>query len=705
MYPTRIDWHDVACFKGQHRLDLKSAVHAVTARHVDDAGRSNWLGKSTLLGLIPFALFGWHMKRTDDELISKGAQSCGVKLTLSDGSIVERSKEHGKPVQIRFTVKPSGAVLTQKAAQAAIERHIGLTAEDYFATCHFEQKQLARLVTARAGDRVDIIEGWLHHDIDPIQRMHSRALVELSGLIDQHVEAEAGAQRIADEANAMIDSYGIDQGAKPCGAVASMDDVVAARQADADAAKAKVDRLQLKAQKRAEWEAQARDAARFDEVVAEGKALKMKVDALAGADDRLKAADAKLAEATASVVDMRRELTRIERLDCGDFDGQCPVTGGACPAADEVRRSGPAAGVLDELRWKLNDCDQAQGKAGNDRTDAARDARERAQGRAHLAALRAEARRLKPAADAIARRGQPPTADAVQSRLSNARIAETEAFAALHEAKSNRDWLAEASADAAKLRAKAERLKADIDLHREAVAILGREGAQKRVASLALGQIEDGANALLRAAGVALGVRFIWAREGKGMAKQCGDCGAPFPASARAKQCPRCGAVRGPHMIAKLDIELTNSSGAADDLAGIAVQLAASNWLRLKRGTPWAAVCIDEPFGALDRTNRNALAVHVATMLRDRFDLALVVAHDRAILDALPAQVAIVADASGSSLERLNDGTKQTPGSNPRDRDVRSCDVGARPSRSDKRRRTRRSSRADTGSDPVARKV
>jgi DNA repair exonuclease SbcCD ATPase subunit len=117
------------------------------------------------------------------------------------------------------------------------------------------------------------------------------------------------------------------------------------------------------------------------------------------------------------------------------------------------------------------------------------------------------------------------------------------------------------------------------------------------------------------------------------------------------KECQRCGAQRGPHQIAKLDIDLTNRSGAAEDLAGIAVQLSASNWLRLKRCTPWTGACIDEPFGALDATNKRALAMHVATMLLDRFDLALVVAHDRGILDALPSQVAIVADEDGSKLE------------------------------------------------------
>lgn len=655
MFPVCIEWQNVACFRGQHRLDLAAKVHAIIARAVDDAGRSNWLGKSTLLTLIPFALFGWHPKRTIDDWITTGEDELGVKLTLSDGAVIERTKQRGQSIQIRFTA-PGGKTLTQKAAQMAIDRHVGLTPADFAATCHFHQKQMAKLVSARAGDRVDIIDGWLQVDIEPVQRMHAVALDELAALTQQQAKAEGDAQRITDEATALGESYGAED----------MDAVVAARQADADNAKAKADQLQSQTTQRATWEVQAAQAARFAEVVDEGKKLRADFDALAGArEEALKAVEDD-AKARAARDTAQRDLQRAESLDCGEFDGQCPVMGAACPVADGVRASGPAKGVLKGLRAKLADCQKAFQAASDRRREAGERGSQHARIGARLTDLRTEAKRLKPSADTIAKRGAPPPADVLKAGLSEARAAETEAVAALREAKADRDWLKDALAQIRKLRAESERLKRDIDLHREAVAILGREGAQQRVAMLALQQIEAGANALLATAGVALSVRFTWAREGKGAAKVCNQCGTPFPSSTRVKDCPRCGTPRGRHMIEKLDIDLTNESGAAEDLAGIAVQLSASNWLRAKRGTPWGCVCIDEPFGALDATNKRALAVHIATMLRDRFDLALVVAHDRGILDALPAQITIVADATGSRLEGKHEPTeaKDTPRTN-----------------------------------------
>ena len=110
-------------------------------------------------------------------------------------------------------------------------------------------------------------------------------------------------------------------------------------------------------------------------------------------------------------------------------------------------------------------------------------------------------------------------------------------------------------------------------------------------------------------------------------------------------------AERGPNVAAKLVIDLSNRSGAAEDLAGMAVGLAASQWLRSKRASAWSAAYIDEPFGALDAHNKRALSNHVATMLRRSFASAFVVAHDREILDAMPGRVVISAGPKGSTLE------------------------------------------------------
>jgi DNA repair exonuclease SbcCD ATPase subunit len=116
--------------------------------------------------------------------------------------------------------------------------------------------------------------------------------------------------------------------------------------------------------------------------------------------------------------------------------------------------------------------------------------------------------------------------------------------------------------------------------------------------------------------------------------------------------CTRCQAARGPNLINKLDFVLSDRSGAAEDLAGAALQLSASAWLRAEKGSLWETAIIDEAFGQLDGANRRALGRHLAALLAGRygFSQALVVAHSSDVLEALPGRIEIEGGPRGSSV-------------------------------------------------------
>ena len=153
-----------------------------------------------------------------------------------------------------------------------------------------------------------------------------------------------------------------------------------------------------------------------------------------------------------------------------------------------------------------------------------------------------------------------------------------------------------------------------------------------------------GANAALREAGIDRSVGVTWARYGEGLASSCEECGAPYPSSTKVRECSWCGAKRGPKMVERLDIEPSDRSGAADDLAGIGVRLAASAWLRERKQIQWSNACIDEPFGSLDTANKRAIATHLTSMLGGKYGFVqtFVVAHDRIVTDALPRRIEVV---------------------------------------------------------------
>jgi DNA repair exonuclease SbcCD ATPase subunit len=102
-----------------------------------------------------------------------------------------------------------------------------------------------------------------------------------------------------------------------------------------------------------------------------------------------------------------------------------------------------------------------------------------------------------------------------------------------------------------------------------------------------------------------------------------------------------------------LDVVLSDRSGAADDLAGLAISLSVSSMLRAERGSAWGVVCLDEPFAALDRANRKNLARGLISALAFQWEQALVIAHDDATMDGMPNRIVITGGPNGSKVERV----------------------------------------------------
>jgi hypothetical protein len=93
-------------YRGEHVLDLGPTVYGVTAAAEGDPERSNWLGKSSLMNAVAFALYGWlpEYVRGADDWITRGEEVGGVVVSLSDGSVVRRGKKRGKSVQLEVQV-------------------------------------------------------------------------------------------------------------------------------------------------------------------------------------------------------------------------------------------------------------------------------------------------------------------------------------------------------------------------------------------------------------------------------------------------------------------------------------------------------------------------------------------------------------------------------------------------------------------------
>lgn len=673
-------------YEGTHVLELEPTIYGVTARQVDDPERSNWIGKSSLLEAIAFVLTGWHRWPTEDAWITRGQKAGGVNARLSDGTQIERQRK--KSTQLTVTT-PDGRILNNEHAQKEIDQRVGLGQDDFFATCFFKQKDLARLIKAKPAERLEIVRGWLA--LEPV--------VYAESFVRTRMEARLGASNRAAELfggyvkrlelmrqeipGAYVAGESVDfaawNGAQEREELAANEH---ARAVEAQAAKQKAANDGIE-----RWEHDATGAARRVKVgrlIEEARAkleaaqdqhrIELEEHARLGREHELEAEQAKAhklrqpqlqaAEREAMVVFRARqtEAAQKKQLAEGAFDGRCPVAGIECPATAAINAPRKrnqelfelANAAVREARLAHDQANKAQVEvelilAGRKRAEeqiakqwgVAEDWRAAiARGDAAIAALSAEHLALEPAAKRIERDGQPVRRPVVDTRPAweAVRVATNATQLARRMRTDFAEWEKERDAAGERM----AELERELVGLRRALGILGKGGAQKAIAVGELRSIELAANGMLAGAGVDLSIMIRWGTPSTTLlTPSCDECGHIFQTS-KQKACPRCEAPRGPKIDDKLEVELSDRSGAAEDLAGIALQLAASAWLRARRGAAWAMVAIDEPFGALDVANARALAVHLAGMLTSgAFRQGFVIAHTPAAMDALPSRLQV----------------------------------------------------------------
>ena len=627
-------------FEGDHELLLGPKVYAICAEKVDDPERSNFLGKTSLLEAIWFALYGTHRHDREDDWITHGQREGSVTLTLSDGAMIRRSRKRGKSTQL--LVEGSA----QKEAQRMIDDTlVGMTEADSVATWYFAQRELPRVVLQTPAERMKTVGAWL--ELEPLQRCEERARGILSEIGDHLRQLRRDEEMIIDQMNQFATAYGMEEDERSDDRDQMAGFLQTARKILAETEQALVDAGEG-AERLTKWRQAKQLSEQFDAIVTDGKQTRRELDATWDDDvdpDRQMGADHIYREAVKGVGVARTELEQKRQLARGKFDGTCPVGDCPCPIVDDLnaqreKNADLHAATSERFATLQDEAIRLQGEA--ETIDERKRERDRLLYR--VEDLRAKAAKLLPAHELIKEIGSPPedddSGDIEQLRLDRDSVA-------LEAAGLERDLARfdELAARLEELRAEQVDIRERLAIARQAAWIFGRDGAQKRAAEQALAVIEHGANARLRQCEIDLTVSVRWGRtHSSKLAEQCEGCGGALPASKRVKECPDCGAERGPKVIPRLDVALSDRSGAADDIGGMAFQLSASDWLRTERDTRWGLACIDEAVAQCDARHRQQIGSHLATMLSGSFRQALVVSHDRAFTDMMPGRIIIHAD-------------------------------------------------------------
>lgn len=646
---SRLRIRNIGPYRGEHILELGPKVYAILARLGSDQERSNWLGKSTLLKSIVYALEGskaFPEHRYDEDVISHGESACDSELTFDDGTRILRTKLKSKRTSLYFY--PAGGdihkPMIQDEAQLAIERFVGLSSDDFRATCYFEQKKLSRFVTTEPSKRMEMVSAWFR--LEPLEKCEAEVHRQASSLEDTNKRLDGHLAALDQRKEDLAKSLGW---TSKDGLREAIDRAIAVLEAEMETRRGVVGALEDKLEKNAILLAAKSRVNEYDAVVAEGKKISSEVKAvnLPELQGHWANANADLAKQNIAQGVLYREMEQKRRLARGQFDGTCPVAGISCPAKTSINEER----TRNEQLLKKAESEYAAQKKKTDEisvteTELRRQMQVGQRLEERLAMLREQAKKLAEQVRAASGKDEPADPVALRQDLEKER---GDMMDAKGKAERLRSWgkeLDDAVITRKTLNEKKAEIAESLATFREAAVIFGKRGAQKRVAEGALQQIEDDANEMLRSSGANLSIKAQWSREGKGLATACDACGNPFPSSAKVKHCERCGTARGPKLENKLDIALSDWSGAAEDLAGAGMQLAASRWLREERGCTWSTALLDEPFGALDAAHRKGFASHLTAMLSGRygFEQAFVVAHHASILDALPGRIEIISD-------------------------------------------------------------
>lgn len=652
---------NIGPFQGKQVIPLSKGAYAVTAKDVDNPRRSNWLGKTTFLEAIPFAIYGakFHRQTKVSDIITTGKDDAGVIVEFSDRSTIKRLI-NSKGTTLEFS--DGTGTYTSKVAQERIIKHIGLSQVDFFASCFVQQKELSRLVRCEPSERFKIVSNWL--DLAYLERCFAIAKEKL---VDAQEALRLAEQLKGERLSKLLvggQQWDLEFDSQPHTAK-TLQAMVEALIKKKDEATAKVTTLQARIKTNAFQLDRIRKTDSLKEKAERYKDLcKQKATLKSQLIEQPQQLSIQFLQEVASDIagqayDKRKEIAAITPLAKGEFNGCCPLTKGECPSQTYVKAErlnyGKRLEVMTGELVSIREAEQnareilATAELNNSKSFAVREQIKQID--EMLAPMRSafdEYRTLTASGvnlpgfqEVLAKHSE----DSAELRAQEVNATRLERY--INECKTA---VTNVTAYEQKIHHKRQKVAA----HQQAVLVFGKNGAQRILAERGLSFIETKANDFLIDANIALSIRVAWGKETNALSFECPSCGHEYGESQRVKECPKCSEDRPPKMTEKLSFDISDTSGAAEDIAGLSFQIAASQYLNQQRNTTFSTLCLDEPFGHLDAHNRDALATYLTAMLiSSGFDQAFIVAHDSGIMNMLPNRIEIESKDGASIVKTV----------------------------------------------------
>lgn len=652
-------------FQGTHEIQLRPTVYGVVGEWVGLEDRSNWVGKTALLEAMRFAVTGEHRKRTEDEWITTGEEEGSIELTLSDGSVITRARKCGGPTTIKL-ITPDGKTAIKEPAEELIRnRVLGCTREEFDLLFYTAQTKLAEVVHMTPESFAEMIRQWVGTGVlEEMEVEACRTLGTASTTVATLEETIVAAMRDAREC--VFDGDPDEEEAadpNPQTTISRWVRLVSERESKAEKAKlvskVALDKATERMHAYTEW---WRHKTALDTLEGTRGEIR-KLESLLSSVDKveLELGEAEILKEQESIDRSRHNnktaLDRVEALSQGSFDGICPLLLSDCPARDHVLKEGLRnKELLVTWRGAYETCVRKSSVARTKLSDIRERLSQIEKWESTLSALKKELARgleYQRYCEANPQPGEANSSEytnevvALQEVYTTARLEHQKWTDVLNRLKRRLDDVEKAQKNIGSAKIKMAR-------YNRIRRVVGRQGAQRDIALSSMRQVELLGNGSLLSE-IPLTFKIRWTSEGKKLSASCDACGYAYSGQ-RDKVCPRCKKPRYMQALDRPGLELSDQSGAADDLVGAALRLGASAWLRKRRAMPWGVAVLDEPFGQLDGANREVFARYLTHSLQAKFgfEQAFIVAHHEDVMAAMPGRIRVVGTQHGSRVEVVN---------------------------------------------------
>lgn len=652
MYIQKVVLHNWMRYQGTHQLELKPTVYGIVAEWLGEPGRSNWAGKSTLIEATPFALLGEHRKRTDDEWITLGTTEGFVEHYLSDGTFIRRERRIGASTKVRVE-RPRGERYDGKDADRfLLESVLGCSRDEYYLLFFAKQKELAAMVTAKPEEFASTIRSWLQ--LEPLEALEEESARELARCSEKVRELEASINACIDDLfpEEVVENP-IERITKELETITE-DEETAHRQVVSWRSKLKDAREKLDSC--TEW---YRHKAALDSLVGVRAQLREVEASLESRDLLSIESELKILNENKQAIQSKLDVAianadRAEKVVGGKFDGKCPVMNGEpckCPTAIGewgLKHQTSLVGLKEKVVRLKEGVSAATRKVEGCRDRWSSYRQLEAQASTLLKSLKVSEDHQQ----YMDENPEPESKSTIAEEVARCESSLLECRSTQNELASKKARYQRRLDEITRSLANIGNARRGMDRFNRIRRAAGRQGAQRTIALASMRQIETLGNALLCDAGIPLSFKVRWTVDGKKLTAVCDSCGYTYQGQ-REKCCPRCKSDRPIQSLDRPGLEMSDRSGAAEDLVGGGLRFGASAWIRRKRAIQWGTVAIDEPFGSLDTDNREGFARYLTTSLMGRygFEQGFIIAHHDDVMSSMPGRIKVIGTPSGSRIE------------------------------------------------------